>query len=113
AIYSILYGVFYLRHTGYLLSRTEPYMQSLPENWIGIALILFGIIKLIGVLTKRKFIKRTGIWGLSAIWGGLACVAFLFSFGTGYPNSQWIDKLLVVTICFRISFLGDFYPYDD
>lgn len=113
AIYSILYGAFYLRHTGYLINQAEPYMSKLPEKGIGAALIIFGILKLVGVATRNKKIKRIGIWGLATIWGGLLAVAFLFSFGSGYPSSQWIDKLLVVIICSRISFRGDFYPYDN
>lgn len=112
AFYSILYGQFFIRHNGYLIAWAEPYMRFLPENWIGVMLILFGGIKIIGIVRKSKLQKRIGIWGLSAIWGGLMLVAFLFSFGTGYPSAQWIDKLLVVVICWRISLKGDFYPYD-
>lgn len=111
-IYSVFYGIFYLRHQGYLIANAEPYMRFLPEKTIGWAMLIFGVIKILGVLLRNDFMKMIGIWGLSAIFGGMALVAFTFSYGSGYPNSVWIDRILVVVICLRISFKGNYRPIE-
>src|SRR5699024_5929034 len=100
------HGQFYWRHTGYLVAQAEPYMHFLPEKFIGLMLILFGLIKLVGVFKKDNRIKNVASWGLSTIWGGLFFTALLYSFGTGNPSVIWIDRLLVLAMCLHVSLRG-------
>lgn len=108
ALVSILYGEFIFRVDGYFLSNAEPYLSSLPENIIGISLALASILKLIGLITQNRLLKRLGIWLLSGIWSGFFFVALTYSFGTGYPHPTYIFIGLVTIGCFRVSLKGDY-----
>lgn len=105
---SLFYGYFIINTPGFLLNHVEPYFQGIPEWVFGYGLLLFGMIKLTGVFTKNKRIRKTGIIALSAIWSALFILAFTYSFGTGYPHPSWIFSLSAVLTCWRISFKGDF-----
>ncbi len=109
SVVSLLYGEFIWRVDGFFLNHAEPYMQKLPENFIGIFLIFGAVIKLIGVFTEIKICKRWGIWLLGGAWSGLFVVTTAFSFGTGYPHPSWIFALMLMVSSFRIAFKGDFY----
>lgn len=109
ALFSFGWGEFILRVDGYLLSHAEPYMQKLPEWFIGWFLVMASLIKIIGVLTEIKTFKRWGIWLLGGVWCGLSVVSIAYSFGTGYPHPSWMVALLATAGCWRIAFRGDFY----
>lgn len=109
SVFSIIFGEFVFRVDGFLLNHSEPYMQKLPENFIGIFLIVAAVIKLIGVCTEWKCFKRWGIWSLGGIWTGLFVVTITFSFGSGYPNDSYILPALMMVACYRIAIKGDFY----
>lgn len=105
---SIWYGWFITAVEGYLLAHSEPYFQQLPEKAIGVALVIVGLVKVIGVLTHNGKMKKIGILGLSALWSGIFVLALTFSFGSGYPHPSYIFMGGVVIACFRVSLKGDF-----
>lgn len=106
SLISILYGEFVVRVDGYFLAHTEPYLRGLPEDLIGIVLLVAGVIKLMGVLSNNHKWKRTGIVSLSIIWSGLSVIAATYSFGTGFPHPSWLFMAFVTTICVIESFQG-------
>lgn len=108
AIVSILQGEFIMRVDGYLLEHSEPYLQNLPEELIGLILVIFGAVKLIGLISRNNRIKKYGILGLSSVWTGLFIISFTYSFGTGFPHPSWILYGLAVAVCYRVSLKGDF-----
>lgn len=108
SIASVIYGDFIVKIDGYLLANSEPYFSKLPENPIGVLLIIAGLIKLIGVLLDNGRLKKLGILFLSAMWTGLFIVALTFSFGSGYPHPSYIFIGFMMVACFRISLRGDF-----
>ena len=108
AAVSILYGEFIFRVDGYLVANAEPYLSDLPENIIGILLIVIGLFKLLGLFLQYKPFKKMGIWLLSGIWSGLFFVALTYSFGTGYPHPTYVFIGMIAIGCFRVSLKGDY-----
>lgn len=108
AVVSILYGEFIFRVDGFLIANAEPYLSKLPENTIGILLMIFGVLKLAGLVLQYKPLKKIGIWLLSGMWSGLFFVALTYSFGTGYPHPSYIFMGMIAIGCFRVSFKGDY-----
>lgn len=107
ALVSILHGEFISRVDGYLAEYSEPYIDYLPEQFIGTVLIILGVMKLVSILSNNTQLKKYSIWGLSSIWTGLFFIALTYSFGSGYPNPSWYFYFLVVAGCYHIS-RGDF-----
>lgn len=108
AFVSVLYGEFIFRVDGFLIANAEPYLSKLPENTIGILLMIFGVLKLAGLGLQYKPLKKIGIWLLSGMWSGLFFVALTYSFGTGYPHPSYIFMGMIAIGCFRVSFKGDY-----
>lgn len=108
AMVSILYGEFIFRVDGFLIANAEPYLSKLPENTIGILLVLIGVLKLIGLVLQYKPLKKIGIWLLSGMWSGLFFVSLTYSFGTGYPHPSYIFMGMIAIGCFRVSLKGDY-----
>lgn len=108
AFVSILYGEFIFRVDGFLIANAEPYLSKLPENTIGILLMILGVLKLAGLVLQYKPLKKIGIWLLSGMWSGLFFVALTYSFGTGYPHPSYIFMGMIAIGCFRVSFKGDY-----
>lgn len=108
AIVSVLYGEFIYRVDGYLIANAEPYLSKLPENIIGAALMILGLLKITGLVLQYKPLKKVGIWLLSGIWSGLFFVALTYSFGTGYPHPSYLFMGMIAIGCFRVSLKGDY-----
>lgn len=105
---SVLYGEFIFRVDGFLIENAEPYLSKLPENIIGILLMVFGVLKLVGLGLQYKQLKKIGIWLLSGMWSGLFFVSLTYSFGTGYPHPSYIFMGMIAIGCFRVSLKGDY-----
>ncbi|MFL2132990.1 hypothetical protein [Desemzia sp. FAM 23990] len=105
---SILYGEFIFRVDGYFINNAEPYLNKMPENVIGLMLVFLGCLKLVGLISHNRTLKKLGIWSLSGMWSGLFFVALTFSFGTGYPDPSYIFILPMMIGCFRVSLKGDY-----
>lgn len=105
---SLGFGWFTYYYDGYLIANVEPYFSRVPEDLIGMSLVLFSVIKGLGVMTSRTVLKRIGILGMSATWTGILVLALTFSFGSGYPNPSYQFMGFVTAICFTISLKGDF-----
>ena len=108
ALQTVMMGLFIINIDGYLTAHSEPYL-TLPENIIGLFAVVVGCIKIIGVLTNNKAMKRWGIWLLAAFWGGLFFISATYSFGSGYPHESYIYSFGLMAASWRISLKGDFY----
>ena len=106
SVYSIVQGAFYLYFEGYIISRSEPYMQHLQESLIGWVMVLSGILLLIGYFKRWMLMKKIAIFLLAVLWGGLFLVALTFAFGSGYPDADWLDRLLILALTLRLSKKG-------
>lgn len=108
SIVSILYGLFIIFYNGYFTGLIERYVSMDDENAIGVALVIVGLIKLIGLIINNTFLKRLGIYLLSFVWGALLGVSLVYSFGVGYPNPMPIFMGKIVWDCWRVALKGDF-----
>lgn len=106
--FSFLYGTFIVRFDGYLLNYIEPQFRLLPVQILGSLLIIVSVIKIAGILSCNRYLKRFGIWGLSSTWSALFFFSVTYSFGTGYPDSGYLFNGFILVICLYISFKGDF-----
>lgn len=106
AIGSLMNGVHLLMYESVIVDRLNAYFLGADENIFGALLVLFGTIKLIGILIDSVIMRRVGIVGLSMVWGMLWVVALMFSFGIGYPNSAYISNGMMLTGCLRVSYRG-------
>ena len=108
AVLSITHGEFIFRVDGYFLAHAEPYLSMLPEDIIGIVLIVLGVLKIMGIVFKSHWLKRVGIVGISGTWAGLSLVSVTYSFGTGFPHPSWQFMFFVTAICLLESRRGDY-----
>lgn len=106
AIGSVMNGLHLLMYESVIVDRLNAYFLGADENIFGVALVLFGVIKLIGILIDNVIMRRVGIVGLSMVWGMLWVVALMFSFGIGYPNSAYISNGMMLVGCLRVSYRG-------
>lgn len=105
---SIEHGYFLIKFGDYLTTHSEPYLSKLPGQWVGLLLLLAGLFKAIGLVTRNKYLKEWTIWLLSAIWGGLWIVSLTYAFGTGYPDPYHAFMFFVFVACLRVSLKGDY-----
>lgn len=106
AIVSIMQGTHILFYDGVLAERLNVYLLEMNEDIFGLVLVLFGVIKLLGVISDSFKMRAIGIVGLSITWGMLTAVAFMFSFGIGYPNTAYISNGFMMVACLRVSYKG-------
>ncbi|GEQ32148.1 hypothetical protein B795N_00300 [Marinilactibacillus psychrotolerans] len=109
SIFSIWYGFFNIQNDFYLIGLIEPYLQHIVSiKFIGYCLVLFGMLKLIGIIKNNTLARKLGIWSLTGMWSGLFALALTFSFGTGYPHATYGFNALVLVLCLIVSFKGDY-----
>lgn len=108
AIVSIINGYFYINFAGLLSFFFRPYIEVVPEVQIGYVLMFVGIMKLYGIVTGNTMIRRIAIVLLSGIWGGLAFVSLIYSFGVGFPSLWFVYTGKIAADCMRISIRGFF-----
>lgn len=112
SITSILYGVLSLAvmsNRGYsdgYYGWSEIYKNGLILIPF-ILLIIFGIMKICGIVTKKKLIMRTSIVGLMFCWG-FVWTASLMSFIAVGPNRTIITSIPIIAISGFIAMRGDY-----
>ena len=106
AIVSVLNGFHLLFYESVIVDRLEVYFLGVAEDVIGIALVFFCTIKLIGIMIDSVNMRAIGVVGLSIAWGMLWVVALMFSFGIGYPSTAYISNGLMLVACLRVSYRG-------
>lgn len=72
-----------------------------------IFLILFGITKIFGILSRRGIVKRISIVGMMFSWGFL-WTADLVSFILNGPNRGTILIIPILAICIYVAMRGDY-----
>ena len=108
SFYSIAFGSFYTTVDGYLVSRAEPALAEMPENIVGYALILAGSLLLISLVLNNLRLRKIALIMMTVLWGGLWIVTTTFAFGSGYPDADWIDKTLALSILLFVAWKGDY-----
>ena len=108
AWFSIGFSMFLIYFGDYMHSLFSSLFDIVPDGIIAAILITSAVIKLIGIYSKNKKLKRVGIVALSAIWTAIEAVYLVFSFGIGYPSPSFLFVGLVVVICYRVAKKGDF-----
>ena len=106
AIVSVMQGFHLLFYDGVIVDRLDAYLLGTNEDIFGVVLVLFGAIKLIGIMIDSVNMRAVGVVGLSIAWGMLWVVALMFSFGIGYPNTAYISNGLMLVACLRVSYRG-------
>ena len=112
SIASITEGMFILFSKEYISDRLDEYLLGADENIFGWLLVIFGVLKIMGILIHNSRLRASGIVGLSAVWGMLFMVSVLWSFGIGYPSNSFIFNGLMITLCLRVAFKGIFNGVD-
>ena len=106
AISSVLNGFHLLFYPSVLSDRLDVYLLGANEDIFGVALVLFGVVKIIGIIIDSENMRGVGIVGLSIVWGMLWVVAMMFSFGIGYPSTTYLTNGLMLVACLRVSYRG-------
>ena len=106
AIVSVMQGFHLLFYDSVIVDRLDAYLLGTNEDIFGVVLVLFGAIKLIGIVIDSVNMRAVGVVGLSITWGMLWVVALMFSFGIGYPNTAYISNGLMLVACLRVSYRG-------
>lgn len=105
-IVSFLTGMFFTLFSGELSVFFQPYLKNVPEVFVGMTLIIFGTIKVIGILTNNSLLRKVSIVALSFLWGSLFVVSTIYSFGIGFPSISFIFAGKIAADCMRISTRG-------
>lgn len=105
-IVSFLTGMFFTLFSGELSVFFQPYLKNVPEIFVGMTLIGFGLMKVIGILTNNMLLRKISIVALSFLWGSLFVVSTVYSFGIGFPSISFIFAGKVAADCMRISTRG-------
>ena len=105
-IVSFLTGMFFTIFSGELSVFFQPYLKNVPEVFVGVTLVLFGVMKVIGILTNNSLMRKVSIVALSFLWGSLFVVSTVYSFGIGFPSISFIFAGKVAADCMRISTRG-------
>lgn len=105
-IASVMYGIHLLFYESVIVDRLEAYLLGANEDVFGVMLVLFGVIKLVGIIIDSVIMRVVGIVGLSVVWGMLWVVALMYSFGLGYPNTAYLSNGMMLVACLRISYRG-------
>lgn len=106
AIISLLNGLHLLFYEAVIVDRLNAYFLGVNEDIFGVVLVLFGGIKLVGVLIDSVTMRAVGIVGLSVTWGMLWVVALMYSFGLGYPSTTYLSNGMMLVACLRVSYRG-------
>lgn len=105
-IVSFLTGMFFTLFSGELSVFFQPYLKNVPEIFVGVTLVAFGAMKVIGILTNNMLLRKISIVALSFLWGSLFVVSTVYSFGIGFPSISFIFAGKVAADCMRISTRG-------
>lgn len=112
ALISAMGGVQILYHDGFISGRLDAYLLGIDENVFGWLLLIFGVLKLLGVYVGNKHMMAITIVGLSVVWSMMFVVSVLWSFGVGYPSEAFLSNGLALAICLRVAYKGIFNGLD-
>lgn len=103
---SFFNGLFLIVSDGILATRMDTYLFGIDEDLFGWLLMIFGAIKVIGILADLYQARLIGIVGLTAVWLPLFVLSLIFSFGIGYPSNAFLSNLVILIACLRVSYKG-------
>lgn len=105
---SVFQGLFFLYQADYMTEALDLYFLGVRQQVFGLALLLFGVIKLLGLFLKIENCRIIGIVGLAGVWTMLFTVSFLWSFGVGYPSNMFLSYGFILVACLRVAYKGVF-----
>lgn len=108
SLISIAYGFFIIYYDGYFLGLLNPSMIGIQPLWLGLPLIVFGFLKIIGIVVNSDRIRRLGLIGMAFVWGGLLVINAIYAFGIGYPNPIWLFMGRVIFDCIFLATKGSY-----
>lgn len=108
SILSIAYGAFILYYESYFISLLQPRLMDIQPEYLGVPLLLFGILKITGMLLNCGWLRRISIISLAFIWGGLFVVNLAYALGDGYPNPMFLFMGKNIFDCMSIALKGRF-----
>ena len=101
SLVSLIYGVQLFIYPDILQSyRVYKLIDGMfDQRIISLAFVLLGIMKLLGVILNKRFIKRIALTALSFFW-----MVFALSFLISPPaNTVWIFSLAMALLAFGIA----------
>lgn len=107
SIVTLLYGLNVTFSNGYLIERFSFWMMSSNvENAVGFIFAVVAIVKLIGLKTGNKRLKRLGIIFMTMLWAAIFSLYVLEAFKLNFLGV--IFTFLPLVLCLRIARRGDF-----
>lgn len=107
SIVTLLYGLNVVFSNGYLIERFSFWlMSSNIENVVGFVFAVVALVKLIGIRTDNKQLKRIGIVLMTMLWAAIFSLYVLEAFKLSFLGV--IFTFLPLVLCLRIARRGDF-----
>ena len=105
AVTSLFYGWQLFWNPGILENyRVYDIVDSIVNNhWIGLAFMITGLVKIIGVVFSIPLFRKIGLVTMSFLWG-MFFISFLMS---PPPNTVWVLSWGIVMILIRTSIRED------
>ena len=101
-IFSILYGAQIFKFQEILVPYEVYKLASssyITNRVVGLLFIIFGVIKLLGLLLDNYILEKISLAGLTFLWT-LYLISFYFSLP---PNTIWITAIVAVLTCYYLS----------
>lgn len=90
---TLLFGLFLLFHQGiYLIDSNNDITSVLTKNWIGIVLLVVGILGFVGVRLENAKVIRIVLVLMQFFWSFFTAAFFIREL-QGDPNTDWILTL--------------------
>lgn len=102
---TLAYGMYLMFTNDYLIERFSLWeITSNFENAIGLAVCIVAVVKIIGLITGNKHMKRIGIIGMCIVWAAIVGLYIFEAF-----NLQFLGLILTLSflvLCLRIARRG-------
>lgn len=108
SLISICYGLFIIYYHGYFLGILHPSIVGIEPIYLGLPLIILGVMKILGMVLENDVMRRIAVIGLAFVWGGLLVINFVYAIGDGYPNPMWLFMSRVVYDCAILAVKGSY-----
>lgn len=107
SIETFLFGLYLIYSNNYLIERFSLWVLSPSlENLIGSAFILISLVKVSGLVTGNKHLKRIGIISMLIVWALVVGLYIFEAFKLQFLGL--IFTLPILVLCLRIARRGDF-----
>lgn len=103
---SILYGIFHFLNPSFITTLDvygplDIVFQAIGGRLLGALFVMLGVLKLIGIITDKVYLKLPLYFALLFLWV-LISVTLFISFLGGNANSMWICTSMVALLSTNI-----------